>query len=59
MSSFFIFSMEAKARLEPGDEASRMSSGIMAGATCHETPYLSLSQPHCCALGSPPAPSFS
>src|SRR4028119_939886 len=26
-----------------------------AGTTCHETPYLSFSHPHCCAFSSPPS----
>ena len=36
-----------------------MSSIICVGTTCHDRPYLSLSQPHTCALGSPPGVSLS
>jgi hypothetical protein len=33
--------------------------GSTVGTTCQDTPYLSLSQPHCWAFASPPSESFS
>ena len=35
------------------------SSFNAVGTICQETPYLSLSHPHCWALGSPPRERFS
>jgi hypothetical protein len=59
MSSFFICIMAAMARWDYSDLGSPIRSRMPLGTICHDTPNLSLSQPHCWALGSPPAPSFS
>src|SRR5262245_61097353 len=55
MSIFFICSMDWNARFDFVVSGSFSISSMARGTTCHETPYLSFSQPHCCALGSPPA----
>lgn len=59
MSSFFICIMATIARCDCGEPGSLTSSGRMVGTTCQESPNLSFSQPHCCALGSPPDESRS
>jgi hypothetical protein len=59
MSSFFICIMAAMARWDFSDLGSPTRSRMPLGTICHDTPNLSFSQPHCWALGSPPAPSFS
>lgn len=57
MSIFFIFIIASIARAYPGEFSSFHSSSALSQATCHETPYLSLSHPQICALGSPPTVS--
>lgn len=59
MSSFFIFIIAFIARSAFAVSGSVNISGNTVGTICHDTPYLSLSQPHCCAFLPPPAPSFS
>ena len=56
MSSFFICSIACTVRPAFSGSGSLMYSPSCLGTICHETPYLSLSQPHCCASGSPPSP---
>jgi hypothetical protein len=51
--------MATIARCDCGEPGSLTSSGRMVGTTCQESPNLSFSQPHCCALGSPPDESRS
>jgi hypothetical protein len=53
MSIFFIRSIASMALLDFSASGSLIISIKTMGTTCHETPYLSLSQPHCCALSSP------
>jgi hypothetical protein len=59
MLSFFMFIMATIALWDFSESGSPTSSGRMEGTICQDTPYLSLSQPHCCAFASPPWPSFS
>ena len=59
MSSFFIVSMAVIARFAPSEAESLNHSDICRGTTCQDTPNWSFSHPHCWALGSPPADSFS
>src|SRR4029077_887095 len=59
MSSFFICS---NAFITLSDFSAFLSCIISAkttGTICQETPYLSFSQPHCCAFSSPPCESLS
>ncbi len=53
MSSFFIFIIAVMARSDFSSGLPHHST-ISRGATCQDSPYLSLSQPQTCALGSPP-----
>src|SRR3989441_368562 len=57
MSIFFIFSIAAMTRFDFSGSLSCSISTKTVGTTCHETPNLSLSQPHW--TSSPPAESFS
>ncbi len=57
MSSFFIFSIAAKARSAPGDSSCFNIFCMPSGVTCHERPNRSLSHPQTCAFGSPPSES--
>ena len=53
----FIFFMRSMAFITRSDfdlSGSINIWGSTAGTTCHERPNRSLSQPHCCAFGSPP-----
>ena len=59
MSIFFICSMTF---MTLSALARSLSCNILTravGTICHDTPYLSFSQPHCCAYSSPPADSSS
>jgi hypothetical protein len=55
MSSFFIFMTAVIARFAASDSGFLSISVMPRGATCHDRPYRSLSQPHCWAFGSPPS----
>ena len=55
MSSFFIFSIACIVPSAFSGSGSLMYSTSWTGTICHETPNLSLSQPHCRASGSPPS----
>src|SRR5260370_1235978 len=57
MSIFIIFSIAAMTRLDFSRSLSCSISTRTVGTTCHDTPNLSLSQPHC--TWWPPAESFS
>ena len=59
MSSFFICIIAFIARSDLADTPDFHISIAWIGTTCQDRPYLSFSQPHACALGSPPAPSLS
>ena len=52
MSSFFIFRNAFMTRSDFLGSGSVIIFGILAGTTYHDTPYLSLSQPH--GPSSPP-----
>jgi hypothetical protein len=54
-SSFFMPSIACIARWARSLSGSRNSSSMPCGTTCQETPYRSLSQPHC--TSSPPSVS--
>jgi hypothetical protein len=56
MSIFFILSIAAITRCDFAGSLSPISSINAVGTTCHETPNLSLSQPHWTSW--PPADSF-
>ncbi len=58
MSIFFMRSIAVMTRWDFAGSGSMSSSTSTRGTICQETPYLSLSQPHCWAFGSPPADSF-
>jgi len=53
MSSFFVCSIAAVTLWDFAESGSFIISIRAMGTTCHDTPYLSLSQPHCCAASSP------
>src|SRR6266568_3081565 len=55
-SSFTILSMACMTRCDFAASLSLTSLPKTVGTICHESPYLSLSQPHCTSL--PPAESF-
>jgi hypothetical protein len=48
MSIFFICSIAFMTREDFSASASWSISASTVGTTCQDTPYLSLSQPHCC-----------
>src|SRR5437773_6059931 len=56
MSSFTILSIACMTRCDFAASLSLNSSPKTVGTICHESPYLSLSQPHSTSL--PPAESF-
>jgi hypothetical protein len=58
-ASFFIRSIASNARCDFSDFSSVSQLDQAVGTTCHERPYVSFSQPHCWAFGSPPADNFS
>ena len=53
MSSFFIFSIACIARWAFSGSGSSNTSSMPSGTTCHDSPNLSLHQPHCAS--SPPS----
>src|SRR5229473_1754010 len=56
MSSLTILSMACMTRCDFAESLLLISSPNTVGTICHDTPNLSLSQPHCTSL--PPAESF-
>ena len=56
MSSFFMSIIAAKARWAAALSGELIISPMAAGTICHETPNLSVSQPH--ATSAPPCDSF-
>jgi hypothetical protein len=59
MSIFFIWSIAFIALRDFAGSGSLNSLTSTVGMICQERPYLSFSQPHCCAFGSPPRDSLS
>src|SRR5207247_3958493 len=57
MSSFTIFSIAFMTRCDFLGSRSVNNSVMTVGTICHDSPNLSLSQPHCTSC--PPAESFS
>lgn len=57
MSSFTIVIIACMTRPDLAVSGPEVSSASTVGTTCHDRPYLSLSQPHCC--GMPPSRSRS
>src|SRR5690606_14976904 len=58
-SSFFICNSAVMTRPAAAGLLLSISSAMLPGTICQDSPYLSLSQPHCWAFSSPPAPSFA
>src|SRR5580765_1857718 len=56
ISSLTIFKSASMTRCDLAESLPLNKSLKIAGTICHETPNLSLSQPHCCSL--PPAESL-